>query len=280
MTSPDENVSTTIPDMDFLRAVFEEFRIALESVVLPDAPSDHERSWKSIGGHFSLVKDDIQRLLLTTIPEEPERWGSHLRVLRALRAGVRNGNIDLIYRDNLEMFRLLLFMDLPFFPQLVERYTDSGEIIEIISAAREKSPVISYTPFGAIHDSYADTSLVASRVRLFRLYCYDLMLDRDFQEEGEEHWDLPLDIRMNFSRFGEKIDAEEGRWEFKARFEPMTEEDILSSFENLHELRPPAGAEDTRKEREVIQEAKQRRQWRHGVLTTDDDSDTVEGTGN
>lgn len=228
--------SGLLPDEEFLKKVSKEFETALSCAVLPGVDDDHARSYRKLGFHVGVSSHMLSDWLVKDIPNDPQRWVSHLRVVDAVRAAVKNEVITLEDGLDVELFGLLPDCDFAFFPPLVERYVESGEFFELLKLILDKAK-LSHQRVPTRGDSQTTASLALFRVKMFRLYVFDLTREQEHQEQGTTMGELdqvPLEVRLSFCDVDADMSSMEIDWDYRARHELSTEQEILSAFQLLH----------------------------------------------
>lgn len=178
MTPVADFVAPSSLDMEFLRATAAEIESAVDSAI-PDTPENEDMRR---GILMMTAKDDVRRFVHGEWANS--KWDSNARMVTAIRNGIKNGDIELSGRDDLEAFRYLMNETLKIFflPQVVEYYANREELMDLFRLFSEEWFVKNGT--GRI------------RVKLYRIYAYDMGLEAQCLDELP-----PLEIRLSFSDF-------------------------------------------------------------------------------
>lgn len=125
--------------------------------------------------------------------ESRERWEREIRLLDAVVDGIRTGTITLESGLQVVTLRFILCSSCSEFPQGIEYYSRTGEILDLLAFFAEDDDTVcgAHIPNrGAIV------------LRIEQLYHYDIIKIREIVDVGgdpAEHMSLPLEIRGAFS---------------------------------------------------------------------------------
>lgn len=130
-------------------------------------------------------------------------WDNNIRFLHSLGAALDDEVLVIGDAKDVESLRFLIGNCANFLPQVMEYYTQTGEIQELVGHFKRASEFRSTKTeeFSAYQDH--------ARVKMYRLYCYDVNRVKNMLDAGDdpqEHMSLPLDIRMGFAGFFEQAD--------------------------------------------------------------------------
>lgn len=203
---------TELPDMQFLRAVADEFADSFRLAVLGGVDQGH-----------SLVDRMINKFkywLTCTVFYDREKWGNNLRVINTLRTLIDDG---FLYSESWDELYLLYVAKDGFTSctGALEHYVENGDLLEIMKRAQVAEQV------------EEEDSTLHLKVRLLRLYSYDMRREQEHAESGspEEMFQVPLEIRMSFCGFDDAITFNERNWGFKNSLNhDFSDEQVLSSF--------------------------------------------------
>lgn len=135
---------------------------------------------------------------------ESGAWISGVSLLEALSEGVRTGNIEAAKEGSLGVIYSVLMSRCELVPGAVEHYISSGEFATVVGFLSKKSVMNSKKDRGA-----GCKGTVAFRIRLRRLYEYDMTLLAEQDDDGSDMMDLPLEMRLAFSGFEDDITVAE-----------------------------------------------------------------------
>lgn len=175
-------------DEKYLNTVLDEISELLQSAtrsansVSGSAQGIEEAADEAYGGIYLWA---VMRVL-----KEPGQWHLNVRFLNALRVGLWRKIIVINSSYDIDLFRFLFTMKLPSIPQVVEYYVETGEIMEVMS-------ILKHCFNGALEKGESKETMIRSRA--LQLYTYDVRSEQESAAKGEEHPQLPLDIRFNFS---------------------------------------------------------------------------------
>lgn len=175
-----------------------------------DAVDDDTVSGSTLNPRFRTrgVKDYLSDYLTKTVWKHPKYWRDHAKFLNALRSGVKQGAIDLRTVNDADTLSLAFTHRLYTIPQVVEYYCATGEFIELLEAFKvnDIEPTGQQQPFAPREDT---------NTKLLRFYAHDLKKAYEsFAAEGDPrgHMELPLEIRVPFSRVLETSGADMDTW--------------------------------------------------------------------
>lgn len=213
----------TVPDWEFFRAAKAEFRGALESLISRGADDLDAIEFAELRRDIKLQSDDMCRWVDSVARERDRAHGNDvgyrgdIRLMTAFRDGMASGKIELDAHGSSNVFSF--FYDETFvawlFPQAVEYYVETGEIVELF---RE------FSRHSYEDDMSYEESFAVDRAKLLRLYVFDLTSEQESRVRGEDHMMLPLEIRISFCGFHNDVLSDEERAQEKAfsREQPYT----------------------------------------------------------
>lgn len=145
---------------------------------------------------WSLAGADVKKYFFTDAHIRIDQWQDTVRYVDALYAGHEHGAISLGTAEDVKAFDDLFDRNFFVYPQLVEYYVATGELLEVVRRidADFRERIIS--DFGFVLSSRV--------VNAFRLYECDLMQVRAHLDRGDDpaaYMSLPLDIRVELSGF-------------------------------------------------------------------------------
>lgn len=208
-------------DVIFIEHAEEAFLSAFDGVNMVSKYTEDE-------AEMALKRNDMERILSNWLFEDllhfRNRFSEQKRFIVALVNGLEAGDIKLQDFDDLRAFDFVINAQWRIFPQVVEHFLSTGELLELVEFLREESG-----RFGALFDWDVDSQrdLEASRARAYRLYCYDITRIKEHLKEGRdtyEHTSLPLEVRMEFAGFWDHIGDDERNDVFE-----LDHRDVLSS---------------------------------------------------
>lgn len=184
----DETDAPTQPDEGFLQRAMDEIYEMAFAFSASSASSQ-----QPVSGSLDIETTEayvaMETWMVNDVNYQVRQWMDNVRVVNALRAGIKSGDIALRSRDDLEMMYFIPQADFSRFPQLVEHYVSTGEFMELMSAV--------LAAFGC--DGGVSGWTMSSRVRMFRAYAFDLSAD------DKDIHTVPLAIRLGLAGFYDEI---------------------------------------------------------------------------
>lgn len=226
-----------LSDEDFLHM----FSDGIEHMMMNalHAYDDDDKKQQEVAMSVSIVSSGARTWILKGAVSDAQaqnknpRCRSHIATVRMVHDAIQKGLIVFNTEEDISLFQILIYLDISFYPELVHRYLGTGEFMEVLQRVLEtdwsKSRGLAHSD-----DHLVTAGLVTFRTKLFRLYAYDLLREREQAAEGlpvEDPMLIPLEIRLDFSGFQEDLSIEEVQWDIRARHEPMTKEEIFSLFQ-------------------------------------------------
>lgn len=131
----------------------------------------------------------MKKWLMEGVRIDSFKLNKNVRIINALRAGIRSGSLVLNEEEDLQVFKYIYLLGMKAFPQVVEHFIITGDFIELLRAV--------------LRDSKKPNWTKAARIKMYRLYAFDLAAqDADMSM-------VPLEIRMSFAGFDNEMSAEE-----------------------------------------------------------------------
>lgn len=134
---------------------------------------------------------------------ESGAWINGMRLMGALSEGIRTGSIEAAKEKDLQTIYSVLMSRCELVPGAIEYYISSGELATVVGFLSKESVLNSKKDKNA-----GCNGTMAFRVRLRRIYEYDMMLLAKVDDDGNS-MDLPMEIRLAFSGFGDDINTAE-----------------------------------------------------------------------
>lgn len=253
MTSQD-SVPTAVPDMDFLRAAHERFSAIFRAV----AAGNHKQA--TANRESALASSRVRTWLFNRVAQQPKHWEANHRVITALLEGVEDSSIALRSYGDTILFSSACSAQLHLFPSLAEHFISTEELMGVLRGVYASDP-------GLIGGGLGTPSTVALRIKMLRLYSYDIIelnsignadsgcsatdaLGADTTDDesfGDADIGIkqlflqPLGVRMSLSGFHDHITARELTWDTtvcsSAQWIDSTEAQRLESFGELNAKR-------------------------------------------
>lgn len=203
------------PEDDLATRMTREFSDAAEDIVVIVA-GKHSRNGKPTQVEVNLrssarrtVGDWMTRHMLAA-----EKWEEKMRVVNALREGLRNQDIVFRSAHDLETLDFMVILQLERLPHVVEHFINNGEFMDLMDAAFQ----------AGIELGMSDYTVSRLRIGMFRLYRYDI--EKEQENVLGKTYDgtmVPLEIRMNFSGFYEmgEEDISQAEWGYDQSSYPL-----------------------------------------------------------
>lgn len=196
-------------ESDFESATREMFTEVVTAVPSPKGASQNRIAVDAILKKQILEHIDVLLMVRAGDAFAPET-GDQRRFFDALIDGVRTGDIVLRTMGDLSAFSGLIVFALHSLPQVVEYYAHSGELLDVMRTLKKLGDQDSAN---ASEDFEVNEKKELAHIRVLRLYDYDQNRAAELRsQEGDDEssvYDIPLEMRMEFSGFFDEIFDEE-----------------------------------------------------------------------